>query len=93
MDDTVRKRSVTIAGHRTSFSLEDAFWQELLGLAERRNKTLAELVVEIDSARDGNLSSALRLYVLRDLQARLAAATHKSDASDTSETEDFSDIE
>lgn len=93
MDDTVRKRSVTIAGHRTSFSLEDAFWQELLGLAERRNKTLAELVVEIDSARDGNLSSALRLYVLRDLQARLAAATHKNDASDTSETEDFSDIE
>ena len=93
MDDTVRKRSVTIAGHRTSFSLEDAFWQELLGLAERRNKTLAELVVEIDSARDGNLSSALRLYVLRDLQARLAAATHTNDASDTSETEGFSDIE
>lgn len=93
MDDTVRKRSVTIAGHRTSFSLEDAFWQELLGLAERRNKTLAELVVEIDSARDGNLSSALRLYVLRDLQSRLAAATHTNDASDTIETEDFSGIE
>lgn len=77
MDDTVRKRSVTIAGHRTSFSLEDAFWQELLGLAERRAVTLAELVVEIDSTRDGNLSSALRLYILRDLQTRLAEASDR----------------
>jgi predicted DNA-binding ribbon-helix-helix protein len=77
MDDTVRKRSVTIAGHRTSFSLEDAFWQELLGLAERRAVTLAELVVEIDSTRDGNLSSALRLYILRDLQARLAEVSDR----------------
>ncbi|RCK19957.1 ribbon-helix-helix domain-containing protein [Thalassospira lucentensis] len=77
MDDTVRKRSVTIAGHRTSFSLEEAFWQELLGLAERRAVTLAELVVEIDSTRDGNLSSALRLYILRDLQARLAEASDR----------------
>ncbi|MDG4719913.1 MULTISPECIES: ribbon-helix-helix domain-containing protein [Thalassospira] len=71
MDDTVRKRSVTIAGHRTSFSLEEAFWQELVGIAERRAITLAELVVEIDSEREGNLSSALRLYILRDLQNRL----------------------
>ncbi|MBC06525.1 ribbon-helix-helix domain-containing protein [Thalassospira sp.] len=72
MDDAVRKRSVTIAGHRTSFSLEDAFWEELVGIAERRDLTLAELVVEIDTDREGNLSSALRLYVLRDLQGRLA---------------------
>ncbi|WP_430474499.1 ribbon-helix-helix domain-containing protein [Thalassospira lucentensis] len=71
MDDTVRKRSVTIAGHRTSFSLEDAFWKELVGIAERRDITMAELVVEIDSVRDGNLSSALRLYILRDLQSKL----------------------
>ena len=93
MDDTVRKRSVTIAGHRTSFSLEDAFWQELLGLAERRNKTLAELVVEIDSARDGNLSSALRLYVLRDLQARLAQVTDAGDLSDNSESRNVPDVQ
>jgi predicted DNA-binding ribbon-helix-helix protein len=72
MVDAVRKRSVTIAGHRTSFSLEDAFWEELVGIAQRRNMTLAELVVEIDSDREGNLSSALRLFVLRDLQTRLA---------------------
>jgi len=73
MDDAVRKRSVTIAGHRTSFSLEDAFWEELVGIAQRRAITLAELVVEIDTDREGNLSSALRLFVLRDLQNRLAA--------------------
>jgi predicted DNA-binding ribbon-helix-helix protein len=72
MDDSVRKRSVTIAGHRTSFSLEDAFWEELVGIAQRRAMTLAELVVEIDTGREGNLSSALRLFVLRDLQNRLA---------------------
>lgn len=72
MDDAVRKRSVTIAGHRTSFSLEDAFWQELVGIAQKRDITMAELVVEIDSERDGNLSSALRLFILRDLQKRLA---------------------
>ena len=81
MEDAVRKRSVTIAGHRTSFSLEDAFWEELLAIAERREMTLAELVVEIDSERDGNLSSALRLYVLRDLQARLAVADHDTVSS------------
>ncbi|BDW90068.1 ribbon-helix-helix domain-containing protein [Thalassospira tepidiphila] len=72
MEDAVRKRSVTIAGHRTSFSLEDAFWEELVGIAQRRAMTLAELVVEIDTDREGNLSSALRLFVLRDLQKRLA---------------------
>lgn len=72
MEDAVRKRSVTIAGHRTSFSLEDAFWEELVGIAARRGVALAELVVEIDSTRDGNLSSALRLFILRDLQSRLA---------------------
>ena len=85
MDDTVRKRSVTIAGHRTSFSLEEAFWQELAGIAERRAITLAELVVEIDSEREGNLSSALRLYILRDLQSRLSSqgdGDHLNDGAD-----------
>ncbi|MBX2829771.1 MAG: ribbon-helix-helix domain-containing protein [Rhodospirillales bacterium] len=79
MDDTVRKRSVTIAGHRTSFSLEDAFWQELVGIAQKRDITMAELVVEIDSERDGNLSSALRLFILRDLQNRLAGLDEDND--------------
>ncbi|WP_296993740.1 ribbon-helix-helix domain-containing protein [Thalassospira sp. UBA1131] len=82
MEDAVRKRSVTIAGHRTSFSLEDAFWEELVGIAQRRAMTLAELVVEIDTDREGNLSSALRLYVLRDLQSRLAGDKHEVELSD-----------
>tara|TARA_R110000868_G_scaffold162903_3_gene394616 strand:- start:77252 stop:77491 length:240 start_codon:yes stop_codon:yes gene_type:complete len=65
---------VTIAGHRTSFSLEDAFWTELQGIATRRDMAIAELVAEVDEGRDGNLSSALRLYVLGDLQERLEMA-------------------
>ena len=82
MEDAVRKRSVTIAGHRTSFSLEDAFWEELVGIAQRRAMTLAELVVEIDTDREGNLSSALRLFVLRDLQSRLAGGAGEVEPSD-----------
>ncbi|RCK43343.1 MULTISPECIES: ribbon-helix-helix domain-containing protein [Thalassospira] len=89
MDDTVRKRSVTIAGHRTSFSLEDAFWQELVGIAERRDLTLAELVVEIDSEREGNLSSALRLYILRDLQNRINGQGHENLPDDGSEPDEM----
>jgi predicted DNA-binding ribbon-helix-helix protein len=72
----MRKRSVTIDGHRTSVSLEDAFWTELSAIAERRGLSLNGLVAEIDHARSdgrtgpGNLSSALRLHVLQDLKAR-----------------------
>ncbi len=72
MTNLVRKRSITIAGHRTSFSLEDAFWQELQQIAEREGHSIAEMVALIDEGREGNLSSALRLYVLGDLQRRLS---------------------
>ncbi len=63
---TIRKRSATLHGHRTSFSLEDAFWDELKIIAAERALPLAALVAEIDDKRppDSNLSSALRLYVL-----------------------------
>jgi predicted DNA-binding ribbon-helix-helix protein len=73
----VRKRSIAIRGHRTSFSLEQPFMDELAALAERRGVTLAALVAEIDAGRPRatNLSSALRLHVLDDLKARLATAT------------------
>jgi predicted DNA-binding ribbon-helix-helix protein len=62
----VRKRSVTIRGHRTSYSLEEAFQRELEEIAARRSIPLAALVAEIDERRprDANLSSALRLFVL-----------------------------
>lgn len=68
----MQKRSVTIDGHRTSVSLEDAFWTELLSIAAQRGLSLNALVAQIDHARDapGNLSSALRLYVLDDLRRR-----------------------
>jgi predicted DNA-binding ribbon-helix-helix protein len=75
MTDLVRKRSVQIAGHATSVSLEKDFWQELTIIAERRGLSLNALVAEVDGARTGNLSSALRLLVLRDLKARAEVAT------------------
>jgi predicted DNA-binding ribbon-helix-helix protein len=68
----MRKRSVTIDGHRTSISLEDAFWAELSALARARAMSLNALVAEIDHAKGGpgNLSSALRLFVLAELKKR-----------------------
>lgn len=62
----VRKRSVTIRGHRTSYSLEKPFFDDLVSIATQRGLTLAALVAEIDEnrPREANLSSALRLYVL-----------------------------
>lgn len=67
----VRKRSVTIRGHRTSFSLEQEFFDELERIAAARGVTLAALVASADEsrAREVNLSSALRLFVLRELKA------------------------
>ncbi|MBK8457091.1 MAG: ribbon-helix-helix domain-containing protein [Phyllobacteriaceae bacterium] len=66
----VRKRSLAIRGHRTSVSLEDAFYGELDAAAGRRGVALAALVAEIDANRpDGaNLSSALRLFVLDEVR-------------------------
>lgn len=66
-----RKRSLSIAGHRTSVSLEDAFWAGLKEIAGQEQRTLAALIAEIDSRRGANnLSSALRLHVLAHYQKR-----------------------
>jgi predicted DNA-binding ribbon-helix-helix protein len=67
---TIRKRSIMIAGHATSVTIESAFWDELKAIAEARETSLNHLVAEIDSGRQGNLSSAIRLYVLADLKRR-----------------------
>ena len=65
MKSPVIKRSIVIAGHKTSVSLEDAFWSGLKDIACERIATLSDVVGEIDSARQhGNLSSAIRLFVL-----------------------------
>jgi predicted DNA-binding ribbon-helix-helix protein len=62
---SVLKRSIVIAGHKTSVSLEDAFWKSLKEIAGQRDMTLAELVATIDGNRNhSNLSSAIRLFVL-----------------------------
>jgi len=60
----VRKRSVVVAGHKTSVSLEQPFWDELARLAQARGVSLNSLIGAIDKGRDGNLSSALRVFVL-----------------------------
>jgi predicted DNA-binding ribbon-helix-helix protein len=65
MKSSVVKRSVVVAGHKTSVSLEDAFWKVLKDMASERDMTLSDLVGKIDSQRDrGNLSSAIRLFAL-----------------------------
>jgi len=64
----VKKRSVDIAGHRTSVSIEAEFWDALRDIAVAKNKSINELIADIDGARGGNLSSAIRLYVLRALR-------------------------
>ena len=67
----MKKRSITIRGHRTSISLEDPFWNELQALAAERGRSLASVVRHIDNQRDGNLSSALRLFVLTEMRKKL----------------------
>ena len=67
----LKKHSVSIAGHRTSVTLEAAFWAALTEIARRRETTVAGLIVEIDDARAAdpaapNLSSAIRVFVLRE---------------------------
>jgi predicted DNA-binding ribbon-helix-helix protein len=77
MKSPVIKRSIVIAGHKTSVSLEDAFWKALKDIAVLRQITLSDLVGSIDGDRHhGNLSSAIRLFVLSYYQAR-STGTHE----------------
>ncbi len=66
----LRRHSVVIAGHRTSVSLENAFWWQLKDLAAARGRSLNQLITEIDRNRSGNLSSAIRVFVLEQRAAR-----------------------
>lgn len=67
--DQLVKRSVTIQGHRTSFSLEPLFWDALRAAADEDGKALNALVAEIDEARGTNLSSAIRVWLFARAQA------------------------
>ena len=89
MKSSVVKRSIIINGHKTSVSLEDAFWADLKNIAHTQQTTLSELVAKIDVTREqGNLSSAIRLFVLEhflneDKRMELAKA-HLSGAASQS---------
>ncbi|MBT4425926.1 MAG: ribbon-helix-helix domain-containing protein [Rhodospirillaceae bacterium] len=66
MAQSIGKYSVALDGHRTSVSLEPEFWQALKEIAAARRESLSALVSEVDRTREGNLSSALRVFVLRE---------------------------
>jgi len=73
MESLVLKRSVVIAGRKTSASLEDAFWSALKEIASARHLTLSALIADINSGRGGgNLSSAIRLFVLGHYRAMMS---------------------
>jgi len=79
MKSPVIKRSIVIGGHKTSVSLEDAFWKGLKEIARGRDMALSEMVAGIDSERNhGNLSSALRLFVLDHYRNLIGAADEPS---------------
>lgn len=63
---TIAKHSVLIAGHQTSVSLENAFWDAFCQIARDRQVSINDLVAHVDGRRGGNLSSAIRLYVLEN---------------------------
>lgn len=78
MGFAVLKRSVSIAGHRTSISLEEPFWDGLREIAEREKISVQSLIGRIDAERgEQNLSSAIRVFVLNDLRSRLETADQR----------------
>ena len=69
------KRSIVVGGHKTSVSLEEAFWSGMKEISGARSMTLSQLVSEIDANRNqGNLSSAIRLFVLDHFKSAVVAA-------------------
>ncbi|MBL4789542.1 MAG: ribbon-helix-helix domain-containing protein [Kordiimonadaceae bacterium] len=70
-DATLKKHSVTIAGHRTSISLESCFWRHLTDIAKARDISINEIVRQLDEARTGSLSGAIRAFVLQTLEKQL----------------------
>ena len=69
----VKKRSLTIHGHRTSISLEEPFWAALNDIAKARQMSVSTLVQMIDKERSGGLSSTIRVFILAELRHKLAA--------------------
>ena len=78
MKSPVVKRSIVIGGHKTSVSLEEAFWTSMKEIAEQRGMGLSKLVTTIDDSRHGNLSSAIRLFVLDHFRSRALSPARES---------------
>jgi predicted DNA-binding ribbon-helix-helix protein len=75
MNSTIKKRSIIIGGHKTSISLEDNFWSCLRQIARERATTVSELTGVLDAGRNGgNLSSAIRVFVLNHYSNNVASA-------------------
>jgi predicted DNA-binding ribbon-helix-helix protein len=70
VESGLKKRSVDIDGHRTSVSIEAPFWDALRDLAASKNVSVNQLISLIDKTRAGNLSSAIRVFVLREVSER-----------------------
>ena len=81
MQTTVTKRSVVIAGRKTSISLEDEFWNGLRAIAHQHQRTLSAVVSEIDQHRRGNLSSAIRVFVFDNLCAQAPSLKAAGDST------------
>ena len=82
-ESTIAKRSIVIAGHKTSVSLEDAFWTSLNDIALAQNMTISSLVADIDSRRErGNLSSTIRLFVLDHFRTPMMMAAASRENAD-----------
>ena len=67
----MRKKSVQLMGHKTSLSLEPEFWQALSVLAKQNNTSVRQIIIQIDTIRTTNLASAVRVYILTELQKQL----------------------
>jgi predicted DNA-binding ribbon-helix-helix protein len=82
MKSLVVKRSIVISGHKTSVSLEDAFWKGLKEVASGRNMTLSNLIASIDVERKhGNLSSTIRLFILDFYRSQLEETVARASAA------------
>src|ERR1700751_6171063 len=85
MRSPVVKRSIVVCGHKTSVSLEEPFWTSMKDIAAQRGTVLSDLVSEIENNRQqGNLSSAIRLFVLGHFKARVDVLTGDSALLSTS---------
>ena len=90
----VVKRSIVVGGHKTSVSLEDEFWAALKKIAVRHRVTLSDLIGSIDSQRQhGNLSSAVRLFVLQHYRQRVEETAHPDVSATTTEMQSRKSIE